>query len=423
MTWRAVVWTVLAVAGVGGLVGGLGWDERRREGAEIDALLRGEAPPERDPGWLERALVGEATPTTSYTVAVSFNPETGDWHTGERSWRGEPMAKTQVAQYITLECTVQINGILPAQTIHPLTVTAPVMFTPSGTTVIDGVTNYMFDVGDPGGDAYWGTAYVPADGELHDFAVTIEYPATLTTERADDPIGDKTGATHAKERAATDAWVVAEEDDYRITIFGETKTQPGSGTPSNPMFGFSAIVDVDSTQGHYYGEMDYCRCANILWNGAAIDCSRCNLEFLPTYTGGSDTPENVWLRGDGNMIRCMQDDYVGTSSTPVTCWAGRPIVHSFSGLHVTDMDNVDLADLVLWFTGAQWYNANLAAWEYRGYTLAEWQALTLIPDWGLYSWDATPPPDGALRTLATAAFYIDRDSAREHGLDGFAETA
>ncbi len=402
MTRRAVVLFVLAVVGVVGLVAGTGQLSKRED---VQYLL----------------IYGPERPATSYSVAISFNPETGDWHTGERSWRGEAMAKTQVTEYITFTFTMQINGILPAQTIHPLTVNAPVMFTPSGTTVIDGVTNYMFDVGDPGSDAYWGTAYVPADGELHDFAVTIEYPATLTTVRADDPIGDKTGATHAKERTATDAWIVAEEDGYRITVLGETKTLPGSDIPPNIGLGFSAIVDVDSTQGHYYGEMDYCRCANILWNGAAVDASLLNAEFLPWATGGSNTTENVWLRGEGNTIRCMQDDYVGTSSTGVTCWAGRPIVHSFTGLHVTDMDGTDLADLVIWFTGAQWYNANTEAWEYRGYTLAEWQALTLVPNYGLYSWDAQPPPDGALRTLATAGFYIDRDSARTHQLDGFAE--
>jgi len=334
------------------------------------------------------------------------------------------MAKTQVTQYITLECTVQINGILPVQSIHPLNLNAPVMFMPAGTTVIGGEINYIFDVGDPGNpDAYWGVVYVPADGELHDFPVVIEYPATLTTTRADAPISPKTGATHAKERTATDAWVIAEEDDYRITVLGVTKTMTGSGTPSNPGFGVSAIVIVDSTQPHWSGELDFCRVANIAWNGAPLDCSLCNLEFEPFITGGSNTPENVWLRGSGATLRITEDDYVGTSDTAVTCVVGRPIVHSFSGLHVTDMDGADLSDLVIWFTGAQWYNANTEEWEYRGYTLAEWQALTLVPNYGLYSWDESPPPDGALRTLATAGFYIDRDSARAHQLDGFAETA
>lgn len=418
MTRRAVVLAVLAVVGVVGLVAGLGYDERARQDGE--------------PGLLERALVGEATPTTSYTIAVSFDPDTGVWRAGERSWRGEPMAKTQVTTADTLTCTVRIMGVdppqidgagLPMQLLWiNLDQVAHIEFSACGGHWVGDTWYYDVAIGrelaDP--EQPYELVSFPADGELHDYSVSIHMPMTLTTVRADEPIGDKAFATHAKERVATDAWSsVAGIASVSAGPFSE-QWEVGGGTVSRGITVTSEVA-VWSGNGHFEGEMDLFRIDDIALNGAAIDASLLDVAGVPYWTGGSYEQDPRW-KGEGSDIRCMQEDYIGTASWHMPNLAVTPpIVHSFSGLHVTDMDGADLSDLVIWFTGAQWYNANTEAWEYRGYTLAEWQALTLVPNYGLYSWDPQPPPDGALRTLATAGFYIDRDSARTHQLDGFAE--
>ena len=416
MTARSVWIYVALVVGAFGLVAGLGYDERARQDGE--------------PGALERLLIGEQRPGTSYSVAISFNPETGVWRAGERTWRSGPMAKTQVTDYDTVTCTVQIPGILPLQSIngHPasyIQVTygpALIAFVRGEVTSHDGEDYYLFYVhsGEPPFGEFFGTIEVPADGNLHDYAISLEVPVVLTTTCADDPISDKSAATHAKERTATDSWVFPSSGTYKVTALGITQNRSWSGTVTRAL-NLYCSVEVWSGNPSIEGEQDYAVFANLSFNGAPVDASLCNEEFEPTITGGSNTPENVWARGSGSSIRVMQDDYVGTSLSEAGVLITPPIVHSFTGLHVTDMDGADLSDLVIWFTGAQWYDATEEAWAYRGYTLAEWQALTLVPNYGLYSWDPQPPPDGALRTLATAAFYIDRDSARTHQLDGFAE--
>ena len=81
MTRKAVVLTVLAVVAVVGLVAGTGQLSKRED---VQYLL----------------IYGPERPATSYSVAISFNPETGDWHTGERSWR----ARARAADASTYTC-------------------------------------------------------------------------------------------------------------------------------------------------------------------------------------------------------------------------------------------------------------------------------------------------------------------------------
>ena len=95
-----------------------------------------------------------------------------------------------------------------------------------------------------------------------------------------------------------------------------------------------------------------------------------------------------------------------------------PIEYSFSRLAVRALGTGALLDdLELWFSGAQEYDATDEAWHYLKKTLSAWRAANLRPNWGIYSWDTDPPPDGALRTLPTAQFAIDRDSAKAHQLE------
>ncbi len=414
MTRRAVVWAVLAVVGVVGLVAGLGYDERARQDGE--------------PGALERLLIGEQRPGTSYSVAISFDPDTGVWRAGERTWRSGPMAKTQVAAYDVMTCTLNIQAP-EDQSEAPVNIMlgygcANLNLLPSGNRKVLGVTYYVYDVFIGNGydlDEYAGQILMEADGEVHQYECELKYPGVVECTVAEDPIGDKSSATHAKERTATDAWSIPTADQLTVTVGAVSRSVSFDGTFGRRLsVGFVAFVD---SNGHpaYTGEL--VRVANISVNGAAIDASELDRTLEPTATFGSYTGKKLRLHGEGADIVLDQEEYVGTSVWLKAETVTPPIVHSFSGLHVTDMDGADLSDLVLWFTGAQWYNANTEEWEYRGYTLAEWQALTLVPNYGLYSWDPQPPPDGALRTLATAGFYIDRDSARAHQLDGFAETA
>jgi len=95
-----------------------------------------------------------------------------------------------------------------------------------------------------------------------------------------------------------------------------------------------------------------------------------------------------------------------------------PIEYSFSRLAVRALGTGALLDdLELWFSGAQEYDATTSQWHYLKKTLSAWRGANLRPNWGIYSWDTDPPPDGALRTLPTAQFAIDRDSAKAHQLE------
>jgi hypothetical protein len=77
----------------------------------------------------------------------------------------------------------------------------------------------------------------------------------------------------------------------------------------------------------------------------------------------------------------------------------------------------DFATLEIWGP-VLIYDASTSTWERQKRTLAQWQAAEDKEDYGLYSWDATPPPDGATKLEADAKFYIDADSAKAHGLRG-----
>lgn len=101
-------------------------------------------------------------------------------------------------------------------------------------------------------------------------------------------------------------------------------------------------------------------------------------------------------------------------------WATPPLVFSFTGLHVTDMDGED-RDPEITCPAVQTYNATAAAWENVTKTASAWRAFTATPTHGLYSWDQSPPPDGALRTLPAMSFHVTQASGQALGLDGFGE--
>lgn len=234
----------------------------------------------------------------------------------------------------------------------------------------------------------------------------------LNCSRADNPIGDKANATHAKERVATDEHNVPANVTVTATCGNTMKSTTSEAG------GLASIVWTISFMSEQTPDVptgiDLLRITDLKFGEMDIDTSG----LADTHAGG-----NLWV-GDygGNGIRFWMSGLV-TSSQSWGAYGGLPTMHTFSGVHVTNMDGEDLPDLVLAFTGAEVYDAEAEAWAPLRAPQAELQAMTIIPNWGLYSWDQSPPPDGAVRCVPGASFHIDAASARAHGLDGFAETA
>lgn len=408
-----VVLGLLLVAGV--IL--LGVDERARQ--------------EGEPGLLERALVGEATPVevcnTLHLIALSTAEDT--------------MAKAQVpGNNLSYSFTFK-HAIWPGMDALNFYAFGP--FSVGGAGVDIDFQSYADWAKHPGeigfqvfvfvGGAflYWTTFWytVPeSEEEIYwieiPCSVTLGGPSAIDLTVADDPIGDKSAATHAKERTATDRWFLPAGTAVTVsvggwTVVGSIETDMETGMS----IGIGGInIDGDDWSDYMVGVKYAMSIEDITFGPVAIDTSGYTAR---TWGGTAPSVNKLWVEGFGGDsigFWCSEGFYNGAYVYNIYPggYISAPLNHSFTGLAVMRMGTGELlGDLEVWFTGAQVYDAAGAAWVYLKKTVSEWRSTTLVPDWGVYFWDATPPPDGALRCLPAATFYIDKDSAQDHELEGF----
>ena len=418
MTRKATVLTVLAVAGVVGLVAGLGYDERSRQDGEM--------------GMLGRLLVGVEPAEVCNTL-----------HPIVLSAAEDTMAKAQVLGHNLSYSFTFKHALWPGMDALNLYAFGPFMVWGAGISVEvstwadsvnrPGEIDFAVAVRNPDGTFLGGKAFWYTVPESEEEIYWIEIPCSVTLgglpaidlTAADDPIGDKSGATHAKERTATDSWFLPAGTAFTANIGGETVVGSIEADMETGMeisvTGWG--IDADDWSDYMVGVKYAMSIEDIAFGPVTIDTGGYTAR---TWGGTAASANKLWVEGFGGDsigFWCSEPFYNGA-------WVynyynggsiSAPLNHSFTGLEVVNMNGELLEDLEVWFTGAQVYDATEAAWAYLKKTVGEWRGTTLIPDWGNYFWDADPPPDGALRTLPTAAFYIDRDSARAHRLDGFAE--
>lgn len=405
MTRKAVVLTVLAVVGVVGLVGGLGWDERRRGEGEL--------------GWLADKLVNgwgrEVEPGIAFSDSVYVEgPAMSDWcktkvtarweasfdiaflspENGQMDW---PVDHYWIAGglggvgEVRVECISSVqdengnwfNQVSFRACVNPA---YPDQETVNGATVL-----------------------YPADGNVYSVSCSLGGGSDLRKRAGDTPIGTKTNATHAKERWAEEGWGVPDGQIIYATIAGYTAQAEAveSVDPGAVGLGFQCYFHSRPLEG------DLMRYESIAFNAAHIDAS--GLTDRPVNPNNPNGPRVV---GSGTTIRYYSPAAGSVIGVSHYSWVGPPIEYSFSRLAVRALGTGALLDdLELWFSGAQEYDATDEAWHYLKKTLAAWRSANLRPNWGIYSWDTDPPPDGALRTLPTAQFAIDRDSAKAHYLE------
>jgi len=254
------------------------------------------------------------------------------------------------------------------------------------------------------------------DNQFHDFAVTIEVDAAVYTNISEEPIGEKTHATHAKEMEAEDSWQVPPSQDVSVTIVTEQGTYSGSFTPDTPAGPDACTLRLEfHCEGHYsHTEGDYLRMENISYTEVGIDASRLDEELEPTWAGGSWTGVKMRIIGEGSTIRMYAPGQIDSADFD---WGGTiqaPRQYSFSGLSVADMDNNLLDSLELYCTGVEEFSDG--AWHTKKDTLAGWRAATCVDTFGPYSW-SDEPQEGDIRLLSAVAFLIDPDSAKAHGLE------
>lgn len=404
MTRKAVVLTVLAVVGVVGLVGGLGWDERRRGEGELgwlaDKLVNGWGR-EVEPGiafsdsmYVEGPAMSDWCKTkvtarweASFNIAF-LSPENGqmDWAAGHGIHTGGWISPTAE---VILEC-ISSEQDESGKWFNVVGLRA----------IVNRFTEHEVMVG--------GIRLVPADGNMHSVSCSLGVDTDLRKRVGDTPIGTKANATHAKERWAEEGWgvpagqiVYATIADYTAQAESVESVDPGGvGLSVSCQWVSNAI------------EGDLVRFENISFNAAHIDAS--GLTDRPV---DPSNPDGARVVGSGTTIRYYSPEGVAPGFSKGYA-IGPPIEYSFSRLAVRALGTgVLLDDLELWFSGAQEYDATDEAWHYLKKTLAAWRSANLRPNWGIYSWDTDPPPDGALRTLPTAQFAIDRNSARAHYLE------
>lgn len=345
----------------------------------------------------------------------------------------KPMAwaKTQVAgQEFTIGGVLSIYG--PADPTgesgnHSLrdiwlsTGEVHVWLTVQGMTNIGGVMNhwwsgYMTD----GTDDHLFSIYVPADDDWHDFAYSITQNAALWSRTGANPIGapEKANATHAKEVWGEDQWQQAEDTQISITFGGENYSwNVTGGDPASQTFGIQTVYtfsDLYPTPGLELAKL------TVEYNQAQPDFSLLGDVALSTTPATANPPR---VTGSGNELHWYVDGWPGggreaTFSESMTA----PRKYSFTGLSIVDMNGSGAAytDLLIHCPAVEVYDATAEEWQHVCQTLAEWQAASYTDTWGKFSWDATPPPDGAVRLLAAVSCHLDLESARAHGLDGFA---
>lgn len=413
------LWIAVAVIVVFGFVGGLGYDERSRQDGEM--------------GLLGRLLVG-ADPVevcnTLHPIVLSVAEDT--------------MAKAQVSGHNLSYSFTFKHAIWPGMDALNLYVFGP--FTVSGAgidiefTAITDMANHPGEIGfavavmtpDPDDPFLPETTFWYTVPESEEEIYWIEIPCSVTLgglsaidlTAADDPIGDKSAATHAKERTATDSWFLPAGTAVTVSVGGETDAVSIVADMETGM-GIGIIgwgIDADDWSDYMVGVKYAMSIENIAFGPVTIDTSGYTAR---TWGNTAASVNKLWVEGFGGDsigFWCSEGFYNG--AYVYNQYDGgiisAPLNHSFTGLAVMRMGTGELlGDLEVWFTGAQIYDAVEAAWSYLKKTVSEWRSTTLVPNWGGYFWDADPPPDGALRCLPAATFYIDKDSAQDHGLEGF----
>lgn len=271
-------------------------------------------------------------------------------------------------------------------------------------------------VGEPGEIGDYATYVYPADGSMQRLSASAKVDAGISTSASANPIGaDKANQTHAKEGTAADEWYVP-EDQYGYASVGSayhTDLLTAGIGPEIEYFIYSTNLSVPDTTGTVFAV------ENIAFSGAEVDASELGpVEIAPgaPYQG---YPDRIWAAGSGSSI-----SYYFTSGHTTGLWFSgghsvlAPRMYSFTGLSVVDMDGTAYPDIEVWCPAVQVYDATAEEWQPQKKTVAEWNAATFSDSWGYYSWDADPPPDGAVRLLAAVSFGIDFESASNYYLDG-----
>ncbi len=289
-----------------------------------------------------------------------------------------------------------------------------------GTVVVDGTTYNQFQLraGPPPGPGWPGvatTVNVAADDSVVTWAVTLWVDAVVKERTGVQPLDAKVYPTCAKERAAQDAWGTAEGQEWYASIgpISATSTTDATLEPSAGVLSIGVVFSLGKVTG------DAWRIDSITIEDAPIDASQLDEEITPYSTGGSYTDVKPRVYGSGASIIC---NFPAVTETAAFSWGGditAPHVYTFTGLGVWYMDGTLIGSLLVTCPAVQIYTAG--EWVAVTQSVTAWRAYTAIPDYGIYSWDAEPPPEGALRVLPTVHFYIDRDSGRAHLLEGFTE--
>jgi hypothetical protein len=133
---------------------------------------------------------------------------------------------------------------------------------------------------------------------------------------------------------------------------------------------------------------------------------------------------DCYVKGTDDSLIFYGPNFVRSGNFAVNISA--PLQYDFSGLSVRDMDGGLLTDLEIWCNGVRNIDAvNHLDLGPAKKTLNQWQGTKFTQKYGVISiWDPINaewtddgnPPD----LLPTVYFWIDKDSAQAHELDGFA---
>lgn len=425
-------WPYLAVALLAAafafVVGGEGG--RRKAFERADSLL-GYVVPQKDDG-------------ACFSFAASIDPtgarpvlRTGDEQI-ELDWENGMAAKTQIPQTWTMSFTIAVFcgatspgvGVTGVDRNCDWLCRFPSAGIPNGECeltfqeglLVGGVLTYRFDaratVWDAAGNDFNSNVTIdwPADGAYHRISGSVVIDMEVKETHTEAPIGspNKVNATHAKECEGKDEWYAVSNQTITATLGTATRNAPAGAAVDASA---EAVALSGTMGGHWWVDTtEGVRLEDVEFNGAGINADQLDKVLDPNWTGGSWTGLKIRALGGGDTIRFLTTGPVHSARFPFNESVHAPRKYSFSGLSVADMDGTELSGLKIWCTGVQEYTDG--AWRTVKHTLAEWQALTLSPDHGVYSWDENPPPEGAIRLLGDVAFYIDRDSARELLLEG-----
>lgn len=287
--------------------------------------------------------------------------------------------------------------------------------------VIGGVTNYKWSgyITDGSMDDVLFSIYAPADDDWHEFDWYIRHTAAVYSRTGANPIGapEKSNQTHAKEGWAEDQWQVSPGSTVYVGFGGTTGDwEVTPGDPASTALGVTAVVkfsDFNPTPGLSIAQL------TVEYNQAQPDFSGLGVvELVATPS----TENNPLLEGSGNTLHWYVDGWPGGGREASSSQSMMPPrFYAFAGLAVVDMDDNPYPNVEVWCPAVQVYDETEEAWLPQKKTIAQWNAFTATPTWGIYSWDADPPPDGAVRVLADVYFYIDRDSAIDILRDGVGE--